>query len=178
MLSTNPLSSSGQRLAPSAMPRAVFEKDVNDTYNTICDRAQKAKEEDAKAGTRETIQLMCEEPGTQIQFNVPDGPPPENITLEGEGIEDLDPVQVRAALMRRWQIFQAFTPAMQRALKNQSLEEVNVELEKMEVVDGEEVVKLLDASGILSFASTDIRDETKGGDGKQSEDSGPAPDPE
>lgn len=178
MLSDNPLSTSGKRLPANAMPRAVFEKDVNDTYNTICDRAAKAKEEDAKAGTRETIQLMCEEPGTEIQFNVPDGPPPENITLEGEGIEHLDPVQVRAALMRRWEIFQAFTPEMQRALKNQSLEQVNIQLEKMEVADGEEVVKLLDASGILSFASTDIRDETQGGDGKQSEDSGPAPDPE
>ncbi|KAF8606992.1 hypothetical protein BDV93DRAFT_436861 [Ceratobasidium sp. AG-I] len=168
----------GKRLPASAMPRAVFEKDVNDTYSTICERAAKAKEEDERAGTRETIQLMCEEPGTEIQFNVPDGPPPENITLEGEGIEHLDPVQVREALMRRWEIFQAFSPEMQQALKNQSLEQVNVQLEKMEVADGEEVVKLLDASGILSFASTDIRDETQGGDGKQSEDSGPAPDPE
>jgi len=177
MLSENPLSSTGKRLPPNAMPLAVFEKDVDDTYNMICARAEKAKEEDARAGARETIQLVCENPDTDVQFNVPDGPPPEHITLEGEGTEQLDPVQVREALMRRWEMFQAFTPELQQALKNQSLAEVNVELEKMEVPDAEEIVKLLDASGILSFASTGIRDETREGKGKERADS-PAPDPE
>lgn len=177
MLSENPLSSSGKPLAPKAMPRAVFEKDVDDTYNMICTRAEKAKEEDAKAGARETIQLVCENPDTDVQFNVPDGPPPEHITLEGEGTEHLDPVQVREALMRRWEIFQAFSPELQQALKNQSLTEVNVELEKMEVPDAEEIVKLLDISGILSFASSDIQDATQEEKGKERAHS-PAPDPE
>ncbi|QRV92342.1 HSP90 co-chaperone Cdc37 [Ceratobasidium sp. AG-Ba] len=177
MLSENPLSSTGKRLAPNAMPRAVFEKDVDDTYNMICTRAEKAKEEDAQAGARETIQLVCENPDTDVQFNVPDGPPPQHITLEGEGTEHLDPVQVREALMQRWQIFQAFSPELQQALKNQSLAAVNVELEKMEVPDAEEIVKLLDASGILSFASSDIQDATQEGKGKGRAES-PAPDPE
>jgi cell division cycle protein 37 len=177
MLSDNPLSSTGKRLPPNAMPRAVFEKDVSDTYEMICVRAEKAKEEDAKAGTRETIQLVCENPDTDVQFNVPDGPPPEHITLEGEGTEHLDPVQVREALMGRWEMFQAFTPEMQQALKNHSIAEVNAELEKMEVPDAEEIVRLLDASGILSFSSTDIRDETPAGKGKERADS-PASDPE
>ncbi|KAH7337062.1 Cdc37 N terminal kinase binding-domain-containing protein [Rhizoctonia solani] len=169
MLSDNPVSADGKRLAPNAMPRAIFEKDVNDTYEMICTRAEKAKEEDANAGAaRETIQLVCENPDTDVQFNVPDGPPPEKIILEGEGTEHLDPVQVRQALMSRWEMFQAFTPEMQRALQNHSLKEVNIELEKMELGDAEEMVRLLDASGILSFASTDIRDET----------GAPAPDPE
>ncbi|CAE6458895.1 unnamed protein product [Rhizoctonia solani] len=169
MLSENPVSADGKRLAPNAMPRAIFEKDVNDTYEMICTRAEKAKEEDANAGAaRETIQLVCENPDTDVQFNVPDGPPPETIVLEGEGTEHLDPVEVRRALMSRWEMFQAFTPEMQRALQNHSLKEVNAELEKMELGDAEEMVRLLDASGILSFASTDIRDET----------GAPAPDPE
>lgn len=160
MLSDNHLSPSGKRLAPNAMPRAIFEKDVNDTYAMICTRADKAKEEDAQAGNRETIQLVCENPDTDVQFNVPDGPPPEKIVLEGEGTEHLDPVQVREMLMRRWEMFEGFSPEMQQALKNHSLTEVNAELEKMSVEDAEEIVRLLDASGILSFASTDIRDET------------------
>ncbi|CUA68836.1 Hsp90 co-chaperone Cdc37 [Rhizoctonia solani] len=169
MLSDNPLAPDGKQLAPHAKPRAIFEKDVNDTYEMIYNRAEKAKEEDAKAGAgRETIQLVCENPDTDVQFNVPDGPPPEKIILEGEGTEHLDPVQVRQALMSRWEMFQAFSPEMQRALQNHSLDQVNAELEKMELADAEEMVRLLDASGILSFASTDIRDET----------GGPAPDPE
>ena len=160
MLSDNHVSASGKRLPPNAMPRAIFEKDVDDTYAMICTRAEKAKEEDAQAGNRETIQLVCENPDTDVQFNVPDGPPPEKIVLEGEGTENLDPVEVREMLMRRWEMFQGFTPEMQRALQNNSLAEVNAVLEKMSVPDAEEIVQLLDASGILSFSSTDIRDET------------------
>ncbi|CAE6405065.1 unnamed protein product [Rhizoctonia solani] len=168
MLSDNPIGADGKHLAPNAMPRAIFEKDVNDTYEMICTRAEKAKEEDAEAGARETIQLVCENPDTDVQFNVPDGPPPETITLEGEGTEHLDPVQVREALMRRWEMFEAFKPEMQSALRNHSLDEVNAVLEKMDLAEAEGMVQLLDASGILSFASTDIRDET----------GVPAPDPE
>ncbi|KAF8755026.1 Cdc37 C terminal domain [Rhizoctonia solani] len=168
MLSDNPIGADGKHLAPNAMPRAIFEKDVNDTYEMICTRAEKAKEEDAEAGARETIQLVCENPDTDVQFNVPDGPPPETITLEGEGTEHLDPVQVREALMRRWEMFEAFKPEMQGALRNHSLDEVNAVLEKMDLAEAEGMVQLLDASGILSFASTDIRDET----------GVPAPDPE
>ncbi|CAE6413420.1 unnamed protein product [Rhizoctonia solani] len=168
MLSDNPVGADGKHLAPNAMPRAIFEKDVNDTYEMICTRAEKAKEEDAKAGARETIQLVCENPDTDVQFNVPDGPPPETITLEGEGTEHLDPVQVREALMRRWEMFEAFKPEMQSALRNHSLDEVNAVLEKMDLAEAEGMVQLLDASGILSFSSTDIRDET----------GAPAPDPE
>jgi cell division cycle protein 37 len=173
MLSDNPIGPDGKRLTPNAMPRAIFEKDVNDTYGVICTRAEKAKEEEAKAGARETIQLVCENPDTDIQFNVPEGPPPETITLEGEGVEDLDPVQVREALMRRWEMFESFSPELRSALNNHSLTEVNAVLEKMDVQDAEGIVRLLDASGILSFASTDIRDETGGASANA-----PAPDPE
>lgn len=173
MLSDNPVGADGKRLAPHAMPRAIFEKDVNDTYTMIRTRAEKAREEDAQAGARETIQLVCENPDTDVQFNVPDGPPPETITLEGEGVEHLDPVQVREALMQRWEIFESFSPEMQSALKSQSLTKVNAVLEKMEVPQAEQMVQLLDASGILSFVSTDIRDETGKGSAE-----GPAPDPE
>src|SRR5690348_6216583 len=84
MLSNSQVSATGKRLAPNAMPRAIFEKDVDDTYEMICTRAAKAKEEDALAGRHEAIQLQCENPDTDVQFNVPDGPPPEEIVLEGE----------------------------------------------------------------------------------------------
>jgi len=147
-----------------ADPRAmvVFCKDVDDTYAHICERVRIAEAEAAAAGqkTGEQIQLVPENPDAVITFNVPDGPPPEHITLEGPGTENMDIEGVRKALQMQWEVFESFDDSLKEALRSQSLENVNKVLGAMEVPDAEQVVKSLEMSGILNFADGDIRDET------------------
>lgn len=141
---------------------AVFQKDVDDTYAHVAARAKAAREEEMalRENGGEQIQLVPEHDGQTISFTVPDGPPPEDLRLEGPGTEDLDIEQVRQLLQIRWEVFQAFPPDLQEALKAQSLEKVNECLAKMKLDDAENVVGLLDKSGILNFAEGGIRDET------------------
>ncbi|KAF8508208.1 Cdc37 N terminal kinase binding-domain-containing protein [Gautieria morchelliformis] len=141
--------------------QTVFLKDVEDTYTHLAARviATQAEEEQAAQG-REQIQLMQDDSSQPITFNVPDGPPPEDLRLEG-GTEGLDIEQVRRALQMRWDVFQAFDDALKKALQNGTLEAVNKVLGKMEVADAEEVVKMLEMVGILSFADGgNVRDMT------------------
>jgi len=148
----------------NADPRAlaVFLKDVDDTYAHIVERARIAEAEEAAVAqqTGEQIQLVPENPDAKIGFNVPDGPPPEHITLEGPETENMDIGEVRKALQIQWDVFNSFADNMKEALKSQNLDKVNKVLGAMEVSDAEEVVKLLEVSGILSFADSGIRDET------------------
>ncbi len=154
-------------------PRAtgVFEKDVQDTYAHLVERVRISKAEESAAGG-EQIQLVPENPETSITFNVPDGPPPENLELEGPGFEDVSIEDVRKALQMRWDVFQSFDEPLQKALKSQSLEEVNKVLGAMKVDQAEEVVKLLDVAGILNFSEGGIRDETGRGADADVEDEG------
>lgn len=145
----------------------VFEDDVENTYKHIVTRSKIAKEEESQG--REQIQLVPENPSQHISFNVPDGPPPEDLVLEGPGTEDMDVEEVRKALQFRWDVFQGFSPALQEALKSGGLEGVNKILGKMDVPEAEGIVNSLDIAGILSFADGGIRDETgneKGGASK------------
>ena len=147
---------SGDRTA-----RKVFEDDVDNTYSHLVERVRVSKEEAEEDNTgREQIQLVPENPNVTIPFNVPDGPPPENLVLEGEGVENLDIEEVRKALQYRWDVFQAFPEDLQEALKGGQLSEVNKVLGDMEVPEAEAVVESLDNAGILSFAEGGIRDET------------------
>jgi hypothetical protein len=57
---------------------------------------------------REQIQLVPSGEGTTISFNVPEGPPPEHLVLEGPGTEDMDIGEVRKALQMRWDVFCGF----------------------------------------------------------------------
>ncbi|KIP04683.1 hypothetical protein PHLGIDRAFT_75531 [Phlebiopsis gigantea 11061_1 CR5-6] len=145
----------------SGDPRAptVFEKDVEDTYAHLCERVRISKAEEAAAAGQEQIQLVPENPAQTITFNVPDGPPPAHIEL-GEGLEDVDPAEVRKALQMRWDVFSGFAPAMRAALAAQSLDEVNKVLGEMRVEDAEELVRMLDIAGILNFSEHSVRDET------------------
>lgn len=144
-------------------PRAtsVFVDDLEKTYQHLVSRVKISKEEQAleEAG-REQIQLVPENPETTISFNVPDGPPPENLVLEGPGTEDMDIEEVRKALQYRWDVFQAFPHDLQEALKGGELADVNEVLGRMEVPDAEAVVSGLDSAGILNFSEGGIRDET------------------
>lgn len=150
---------------------SVFEKDVEDTYAHLVERVRISKAEAASA-PGEQIQLVPENPSQSITFNIPDGPPPEKIQLEGPGFENVNIDDVKKALQARWDIFQAFSPELREALKAQSLDEVNKVLGSMKVEDAEEVVKLLDMGGILSFTDTNIRDQTGAEDEADGEDEG------
>ena len=90
----------------SSDPRAtaVFEKDVQDTYAHLVERVRVSKAEEAAAGG-EQIQLVPENPGQTISFNVPDGPPPARLELQGDALRDVDPEDVRRALQLRWDVF-------------------------------------------------------------------------
>lgn len=147
----------------NADPRAVmvFMKDVDDTYDHIVTRVKANKEEEEALGKgTEQIQLVPENPDAEISFNVPDGPPPENIKLEGPGTEGLEVEQVRKALQMQWEVFEGFEEDMKEALKSQKLEAVNKVLGSMDIEDAERVVELLQVSGILSFSETGVRDQT------------------
>ncbi|KAJ3722101.1 Cdc37 N terminal kinase binding-domain-containing protein [Lentinula guzmanii] len=137
----------------------VFLEDVESTYNHLRGRVEASKEEEL-AGGKEQIQLVPESPDQTINFNVPNGPPPENIVLEGPGTEDMDIEEVRKALQFRWDVFNTFSENLQNALQENSLESVNKVLADMDVAEAEGVVQNLDIAGILSFAEGGIRDET------------------
>lgn len=148
-------------------PRAesVFRKDFEDTYAHVKRRAAivKAEEDEIREkGGKEQIQLVAQDPTQKITFNIPDGPPPADLRLEGEGTEDLDIEEVRRLLQMRWDIYNSFTEPMQKALHSQKLERVNKVLGAMSVEDAEHVVEALQMTGILSFADEGrIRDATE-----------------
>ncbi|KAH9980343.1 Cdc37 N terminal kinase binding-domain-containing protein [Lactifluus volemus] len=140
--------------------QAVFRKDVDDTYGHIVRRVEIAKTEEAEANaSAEQIQLMAENPDN-VSFNVPDGPPPEHLVLEGPGTEGMDVEEVRKALQMRWDLFCGLPEDLQEALKTGELAAVNKVLGSMPVSEAENVVKVLDMGGILSFSEEGIRDET------------------
>jgi len=149
-----------QQAGPKA--EAVFQNDVNDTYARMEKRCAEIKKEAEASGDgdREQIQLVAEDPSTTIGFNIPDGPPPENLVLEGEGVQDLDVNEVKAFLQRKWDIFQSFSEDMQKALKTEKLEEVNKVLGKLSVAEAERVVELIQEGGMLSFSESGVRDLT------------------
>ncbi|KIY46674.1 hsp90-like protein [Fistulina hepatica ATCC 64428] len=141
--------------------RKVFVDDVENTYVQLMGRVdENLRELATEAPGREQIQLVAEKPGQAITFNVPDGPPPEDLRLEGEDAENLDVEEVRRALQMRWDVFSAFPQDLQDALKDGRLETVNEVLGEMDVIVGEAVVNSLARAGILNFAEGGIRDQT------------------
>ncbi|OJA17234.1 hypothetical protein AZE42_00165 [Rhizopogon vesiculosus] len=138
----------------------IFVKDVEDTYSHLKTRAKVAAAESATEEHKEQIQLVPENPSASISFSVPDGPPPEDLRLEGPETKDLDVEEVRQALQMRWDVFEGFPEDLKAALKIGTLEEVNKVLGSMEVSVAEDVVGKLDMAGIMSFVSGGIRDET------------------
>ncbi|KAH7885304.1 Cdc37 N terminal kinase binding-domain-containing protein [Phlebopus sp. FC_14] len=135
----------------------IFVKDVEGTYAHLVTRAAASA---AASTSKEQIQLVPETPSSTISFNVPDGPPPDDLVLEGPGTEGLDVEEVRKALHMRWSVFDGFSEKLKDALREGSLEGVNKVLGEMEVAEAEDVVAKLDMAGIMSFAEGGIRDET------------------
>lgn len=138
----------------------MFADDFNRTYNHVERRSKELAEEEGPA-EREQIQLVAEDPNMKIGFNIPDGPPPAELRIEGEGAEDLDMEQVRAFLLHKWELYESFPPSFKEALKTESLDEVNKQLGKMSVADAEDVVEKLQEGGMLSFSESGVRDMTK-----------------
>jgi cell division cycle protein 37 len=148
-------------IAGGQSAQAIFRKDVEDTYQHIVTRVEIAKKEEAEgASPGEQIQLVAENPDTVISFNVPDGPPPENLVLEGPGTEGMDVEDARKALQIRWNLFCGLPENLQKALNTNELAAVNKVLGDMPVSEAENAVQALDMGGILSFAEGGIRDET------------------
>ncbi len=139
----------------------VFVEDLTKTYNHLKERVRVTQEEErASAEGKEQIQLVPESADQTISFNVPDGPPPEELVYEGPDADSIDIEEVRKALQLRWDVFDSFPENLQEALKSNSLDKVNVVLGEMDVPTAEDVVAKLDVAGILNFASGGIRDET------------------
>ena len=132
----------------------IFQADFKNTYKHLTDRVK------ASTAGQEQIQLFAEDPSSTINFNVPDGPPPKDLVLEGPGTEDLDIEEVRKALQMRWDVFNGFPEEMKDALRSNNLEEVNKVLGAMDVPTAEGVVQSLNIAGILSFSDGNIRDQT------------------
>ena len=148
----------GRMISGDKRAITVFKEDVERTYGHVVNRVNINKEEES-AG-REQIQLVPENPETKISFNVPDGPPPEDLVLEGPGTEGLDIEDVRKALQFRWDVFEGYPTELKEALKEGGLDGVNRVLGEMDVAEAEGVIQSLDATGILNFAEGGIRDET------------------
>ncbi|KAG6868974.1 hypothetical protein C0993_006496 [Termitomyces sp. T159_Od127] len=146
----------------SGDPRAetVFVNDMEGTYKHLVERVNVSLKEQAEASGKEQIQLVPENPNQSISFNVPDGPPPDNLVLEGPQTEGLDVEEVRKALQFRWDVFEAFPTDLQDALKQGTLDAVNKVLGDLDVETAESIVQQLDMAGILNFAEGGIRDET------------------
>lgn len=138
----------------------IFVKDVEDTYAHLVTRVAATTVESSSSSQKEQIQLVPENPHSTISFNVPEGPPPDDLVLEGPGTEDLDVEEVRKALMMRWTVFDGFSDALKDALRLGTLEAVNEVLADMDVTEAEDVVSKLDLVGIMSFAEGGVRDET------------------
>jgi len=76
----------------------MFNEDFTKTYGRIASRTVEILAEEAAngggEGEMEQIQLVAEDPNVQIGFNLPDGPPPADLRVEGEGSEEMDIEQV------------------------------------------------------------------------------------
>jgi len=79
----------------------MFNEDFARTYNRIATRTEEIMAEEAAAGEVEQIQLVAEDPNVNIGFNLPDGPPPADLRVEGEGSEEMDIEQVSPVLAIR-----------------------------------------------------------------------------
>ena len=142
----------------------MFVQDYQRTYTRVAQRtAEILAEEAANPQEREQIQLVAEDPSLVISFNLPDGPPPAELKIEGEGAETLDMEEVRAFLQRKWEIFEAFPEKLKIALRTESLDEVNKVLGAMKVAEAEEVVERMQEGGMLSFSESGVRDMTGAG---------------
>ncbi|EGC48043.1 conserved hypothetical protein [Histoplasma capsulatum var. duboisii H88] len=112
----------------------LFHNDVTETYGKMKTRAAElAKNSGGNPVEVEQIQLHAVDPNTKLNIKIPSP-------------EDTNPDSVVAM-----EAFKSFPPNLQRALKSESLDEVNKVLGKMSVEEAEGVVDKLGSSGILTM---------------------------
>lgn len=115
----------GSRMIEHIQPAEQgFLKDVHDTYAHVVRRVEETKPEPTTSD-RETIQLVPESDIADIAWFIPEGPPPEDLVLEGPGTEDLDVEEVREVLQTQWSIYQSLSNPVQEALQAHSLDRLN-----------------------------------------------------
>lgn len=131
---TNPTSPNNSITTKDHQASVLFRNDVNETYAKIKTRAAELAKSSAGGPTGvEQIQLHAVDPNTKLNIKIPTP-------------ESTDPDSVAAM-----EIFNTFPPGLQRALKSESLDEVNKVLGEMSVEEAEAVVDKLGASGILTM---------------------------
>ncbi|KAL2124855.1 hypothetical protein VTJ04DRAFT_1220 [Mycothermus thermophilus] len=155
---------------PGHPAQDTFWKDVSESYSKIRNRARVIAEERAKNKEEavEQIQLHAVEPGTTINFKIPDA-----------NSEDPEVQKARA-------IFDSFSDEMKKALETGKLDEVNKVLGQIPCAEAEGIVEKLGEAGILSLEEEIIDATTEEGKEKwkQMEEQGKkaaaefAPDPE
>ncbi|EER37356.1 conserved hypothetical protein [Histoplasma capsulatum H143] len=112
----------------------LFHNDVTETYGKMKTRAAElAKNSGGNPVEVEQIQLHAVDPNTKLNIKIPSP-------------EDTNPDSVVAM-----EAFKSFPPNLQRALKSESLDEVNKVLGKMSVEEAEGLVDKLGSSGILTM---------------------------
>lgn len=114
----------------------LFRNDINETYNRIKTRAAELTKDSSASNDPagvEQIQLHAVDPNTKITINIP----PE---------QSENPAEVEA-----YKIFTSFPQDLQKALRSESLDEVNKVLGKMRVEEAEDVVEKLGEGGMLSL---------------------------
>jgi cell division cycle protein 37 len=62
-------------------------------------------------------------------------------------------------LNQKWEYFQGFPENLKRAMKSESLDEVNKVLERMNLEEAEEIVRKMQEGGMLSFRCVFVDDE-------------------
>ncbi|EGP88710.1 unnamed protein product [Zymoseptoria tritici ST99CH_1A5] len=115
--------------------RKLFLDDVNSTYARIRTRTAELAKEAEQEGEKELIQLHAVDPNTKINIVTP--PPMDKCQDDDE----------RASR----EIFDTFSPGLQRALESGSLDKVNEVLAKMSVDEAEQIVEQLGNGGMLSL---------------------------
>lgn len=68
----------------------MFTEDFQRTYNRVETRSKELAAEMEADEEVEQIQLVAEDPNVEIGFRLPDGPPPEELRVEGEGADQID----------------------------------------------------------------------------------------
>ncbi|KAF2197984.1 Hsp90 co-chaperone Cdc37 [Delitschia confertaspora ATCC 74209] len=127
---------------PEHQAHKMFHDDVLSTYRRIHVRASeisKERSENPQGQEVEQIQLHAVDPNTTITIVVPPATPTATEPAE------------RAEQAKNRQIFETFSPGLQKALETGSLDEVNKVLAKMSVDEAEEVVGKLGEGGMLSL---------------------------
>ena len=109
---------------PNHQAREVFEKEVTEKFQRICELEAKQRAAEEIEGV-EQVQIQAIEPGTAIQIRVPE--------------TDSEDKEVRKARA----IFEEFAPGIKAALESGSLDELNKVLGTMDVIEAENLMSLL-----------------------------------